>query len=33
MKVNPEWTVAIMFSATVLILGYLMRIFEIPYYR
>ena len=33
MIINPEWTVFIMFMATVLILGYLMRIFEIPYYR
>ena len=31
--VNPEWTVAIMFTSTILILSYILRIFELPWFR
>ena len=31
--VHPEQTVFIVFSSTILILAYLMRIFELPFYR
>jgi len=33
MIVNPEWTVFIIFSTTVLIFSYILRVFELPYYR
>jgi hypothetical protein len=32
-EVHPEKTVLIVFSSTILILAYLMRIFELPFYR
>jgi hypothetical protein len=31
--VNPEWTVLILFGSTVVILAYILRIFEIPFFR
>jgi len=33
MKVNPEWTVIILFGSTILILAYILRIFEMPAYK
>ena len=32
-EVHPEQTVVIVFTATIMILAYLMRIFELPFYR
>lgn len=32
-KTNPEWTTLILFSNTIFILAYILRIFEIPYFR
>ena len=31
--VNPEWTVFILFTSTIFILAYVLRIFELPYFR
>jgi len=33
MIVNPEWTVFIIFSTTVIIMAYILRLFELPYFR
>ena len=30
---NPGWTVIILFSSTIIILSYILRIFEMPYFR
>ena len=31
--VNPEWTVFVLFTSTIFILAYVLRIFELPYFR
>jgi hypothetical protein len=31
--VNPEWTVFVLFASTIFILAYVLRIFELPYFR
>ena len=33
MKTNPEWTVFIIFTSTITVYSYILRIFELPYYR
>lgn len=33
MIVNPEWTVFIIFTSMVFIFSYILRVFEIPFYR
>jgi voltage-gated potassium channel len=33
MIINPEWTVFIIFSTTIAVFGYILRIFELPYFR
>ena len=30
---SPEWTVIILFSSTIMILAYILRVFELPYFR